>query len=112
MIRARAVNQATAETWAAARQVASEMVSAAIPLDGVSSYEMYEDPAQLRLVNLAEYADEAAWQRWIATNKGRSARLMSAVEVLSMEVYGQLSPELSATIESYASATVYQPLEL
>lgn len=105
------MNQATPETWEAARQVCGEMLAAARDFEGINFWAMYEEPERHRLVNLAEYEDEAAWQNWIASNKPRGARLMAEVEVLAMEVYGELSPELAGAIASYASSTIYKPLD-
>jgi quinol monooxygenase YgiN len=110
-IRARAVNRARPDTWAEAKAVAAEMVDAARGFDGINYYEMYVDENERDLVNLAEYVDESAWQNWISSNRPRGARLMDAVDVLSMEVYGELSPELAKAITSYATSTVYSRLE-
>ncbi|GAA1538683.1 antibiotic biosynthesis monooxygenase [Nocardioides humi] len=110
VIRARAVNQGRSADWAEAKATAGQMVDLARDFDGVHYYEMYVDEAEHRLVNLAEYADEAAWRAWIQANRPLGSQLMTTVDVIAMEVYGELSPELRASIMSYTAATTYPRL--
>ncbi|MEV6655064.1 hypothetical protein [Streptomyces sp. NPDC051219] len=110
VIRSRAVNQGRPATWPQAKAIAGQMVEFARQFEGIRYYEMYVDEDAMRLVNLAEYVDEAAWRAWIQANKPLGAELMSTVDVAAMEVYGEPSPELEKSILSYASATIYSTL--
>ena len=109
VIRSRAVNRSGPRRGSRRRNIAAE-ITAVAQTEGVHYYAMYVDEAQRLLINLAEYADEAAWRNWIATNRPRGTRLMETVDLVSMEAYGTLTPELSDAITSYGDSVVYAPL--
>lgn len=109
VLQSRAVVAAKPGKWDEACAVAREQVTNAHTREGTLVYEIYADEATGQLVNLAAYKDVSAWLTHIRNNP-HSKTYMTLVDLVSLEVHGEPTPELQAAIAAFGDVVVLPPV--
>lgn len=109
VLQSRAVVAAKPGKWDEAREVARRQVENAHTREGTLVYEIYADEANGHLVNLAAYRDADAWLAHVRSNP-HSATYMTLVDLVSLEVHGEPTPELQAAIAAFGSVVILPPV--
>lgn len=109
ILQSRAVVTAKPGAWASAKAVARKQVENAHTRAGTLVYEIYVDDDRQQLINIAAYEDADAWLAHIRNNP-YSSEYMALVDLVSLEVHGEPTPELSAAIATFGNVQLRQPV--
>ncbi|MFD9665085.1 putative quinol monooxygenase [Rhodococcus sp. NPDC059968] len=91
--------------WDAAKEVAREQVRDANERPGTLVYEIYADESAHRLVQMAVYRDVEGWLSH-SRNNPHAARYMTMVDLVSLEVHGDPTPELEELLAGFGAAAI------
>ncbi|MFE5700764.1 putative quinol monooxygenase [Rhodococcus koreensis] len=105
LLQCRSVVAVKAGQWEAAKEVASEQVRDANQRPGTLVYEIYVDEPAHRLVQMAVYRDAEGWLSHSRSNP-HAARYMTMVDLVSLEVHGDATPELKEILAGFGAAVI------
>jgi quinol monooxygenase YgiN len=109
VLQSRAVVAARPDTWEEAKAVARQQVENANTREGTLVYEIYVNEADRTLINLAAYRDADAWLTHVRSNPF-STTYMTLVDLVSLEVHGEPTPELQEAIAAFGAVQAYPPV--